>query len=942
MDLQVTSSSVPTSLLASAMASSSAAASSSSSSSSSAAPAEPAFTEEQLARARASCEPVLRELEEDVEAPAFRAALQAFLAALARRSAQHAAQQEREKKLRQELDLSRLALAEARNTEEDLAGAVRQSREDAERLDADLTKARSQLHASNKSVAERRARIAGLEALKALGSGWTSDQTRDREALEAQVNSAAAALEAKQGALATARQEVNLLASHVERAQGVKSEQDRGVSATKEAIARLRAEALTLLRAKEAKDAELRSSQGRVLTLTSELKGKTGSAEAGQAEVLAAQESLKLDRQQLDRLIKDYDRIKARSLRLTGDIDEQMHVNEKAAAELDELRVSAESFQREEGRLRQEAVKNGKLQALTAEKIKESEAKLAELQARLSELGAKASQVEEETRASKARADSQRQSLGDMEREKEVLAKGLLKQGDKAKGAAAAVSAQQGMRRALESEVAGYVATLRRLRAEVDSLQESRVRLAAEADAAAEAFFAAAEGVKLQELQVAALTKRLGEGQTKLGQQQKLYEEVKADRNDYSKQLVLAHAEIAEMKRVFKDASRRVEALKEDIMAKDQALVKHHFDHHRVDTEKEALRLEVARVQKQIQACEHIVSNQEVETRKLTAIASEAEAEFSRQRKELDAVRAERTLLLQQLEKRDVELTQLYGKLLAQKSVLSNGAASFARRAAERDATAAKVASRKGELLLMTTQLSDTRALELECLKLESDLQREKAKIRSLTEELERPINIHRWRALEDRDPEKWALIQRTHNLQRRVLEARGELRARDEALRAAEAEFAELRGHLAKMPSARSDEGTPEVVASLQAKLKDKARQARSLEADLEAQRALCEDFKRELARVDEGLERLAQEHVRRMRARRRQTAAGGGAGSALAQAAMQARALDDMALGAGGAGGAGGGIEAADALLARYGMIPRGRGRDSLLETKGEGKEA
>jgi hypothetical protein len=142
----------------------------------------------------------------------------------------------------------------------------------------------------------------------------------------------------------------------------------------------------------------------------------------------------------------------------------------------------------------------------------------------------------------------------------------------------------------------------------------------------------------------AALTKRLGEGQTKLGQQQKLYEEVKADRNDYSKQLVLAHAEIAEMKRVFKDASRRVEALKEDIMAKDQALVKHHFEHHRVDTEKEALRVEVGRVQKQIQACEHIVSNQEVETRKLTAIASEAEAEFSRQRKELDAVRAERTL----------------------------------------------------------------------------------------------------------------------------------------------------------------------------------------------------------------------------------------------------------------------------------------------------------
>ena len=41
---------------------------------------------------------------------------------------------ESDRRLRQELDATRIALAEARNTEEDLAGAVRQSRDDAERL----------------------------------------------------------------------------------------------------------------------------------------------------------------------------------------------------------------------------------------------------------------------------------------------------------------------------------------------------------------------------------------------------------------------------------------------------------------------------------------------------------------------------------------------------------------------------------------------------------------------------------------------------------------------------------------------------------------------------------------------------------------------------------------------------------------------------------------
>jgi chromosome segregation ATPase len=348
-----------------------------------------------------------------------------------------------------------------------------------------------------------------------------------------------------------------------------------------------------------------------------------------------------------------------------------------------------------------------------------------------------------------------------------------------------------------------------------------------------------------------------------------------------------------------------------------------------------------------MQACEHIVANQELEARKLTAIASEAEAEFSRQKKELDAVRSERTLLLQQLEKRDLELTELYGKLQAQKSVLANGAATFAKRAAERDTLAAKVATRKGELLLMTTQLSDTRALELECTKLESDLQREKAKIRSLTEELERPINIHRWRALEDRDPDKWALIQRAHSLQRRVIEARSELKVRDDALRAAETEYAELRAHLAKLPSRSASEDS-EAIERLNANIKAKARQAKGLEADLEAQRALVDDYKRELRRFEEAMERLAVAYCDRRRAqnpaaaRRRQTSAGG-AGSTLGHAAALAvasmnRSMDDMALGflpsaaaaaaaglavgagVGGAQSKGGGIAEADRLLALY----------------------
>lgn len=61
-------------------------------------------------------------------------------------------------------------------------------------------------------------------------------------------------------------------------------------------------------------------------------------------------------------------------------------------------------------------------------------------------------------------------------------------------------------------------------------------------------YFTALEGVKLQELQMAALQRKIEEGHAKLKQQQTLYDSVKADRNTYSKNLGDATAEINEMK----------------------------------------------------------------------------------------------------------------------------------------------------------------------------------------------------------------------------------------------------------------------------------------------------------------------------------------------------------------------------------------------------------
>jgi len=57
---------------------------------------------------------------------------------------------------------------------------------------------------------------------------------------------------------------------------------------------------------------------------------------------------------------------------------------------------------------------------------------------------------------------------------------------------------------------------------------------------------------------------------------------VRADRNLYSKNLIESQDEIQEMKRKFKIMQHQIEQLKEEISAKDLALVKEHFDHMKV------------------------------------------------------------------------------------------------------------------------------------------------------------------------------------------------------------------------------------------------------------------------------------------------------------------------------------------------------------------------
>lgn len=87
------------------------------------------------------------------------------------------------------------------------------------------------------------------------------------------------------------------------------------------------------------------------------------------------------------------------------------------------------------------------------------------------------------------------------------------------------------------------------------------------------------EEVRLKKNLLSELKKENIEFEAKLKQQQNLYEAVRSEKNLYSKNLLEAQDDVAELNRKFKIAQHQITQLKEEIEAKDQALTAEHFDH---------------------------------------------------------------------------------------------------------------------------------------------------------------------------------------------------------------------------------------------------------------------------------------------------------------------------------------------------------------------------
>lgn len=342
-----------------------------------------------------------------------------------------------------------------------------------------------------------------------------------------------------------------------------------------------------------------------------------------------------------------------------------------------------------------------------------------------------------------------------------------------------------------------------------------------------------------------------------------MYDTVRSDRNMYHEQLTDCHSEINELRRKFVNSNILIEQLKVETSGKDSSIVKEHFKHHSVTRETELLRKEFAKIKKQIDSSESILINQKVEIFKLTRIIEEAETERSKQNSELNNILSEKSVLASQVVKRNNELTLLQEKIKAQKSDLRIGESQYARVVASVSDWQSQLVSTAHEHNGTVASLIGLDNMHNTVSKLEQEILKEQLKVTALNEEITKPINVHRWRALQSTDPNRCEMISTIKDLQNSFLSKSENIFKHEKMIKEKEIILTELENILASQPG-------PEIEGQIfvhQETYKDKIKQLAALDEELNMYRQQVSLLTNDISDTNEEMKKIKKKWMKQLK---------------------------------------------------------------------------
>eukprot|EP00742_Colponemidia_sp_Colp-10_P012644 GILJ01014228.1.p1 GENE.GILJ01014228.1~~GILJ01014228.1.p1 ORF type:complete len:572 (+),score=136.12 GILJ01014228.1:261-1976(+) len=445
-------------------------------------------------------------------------------------------------------------------------------------------------------------------------------------------------------------------------------------------------------------------------------------------------------------------------------------------------------------------------------------------------------------------------SLKKEEAHYQMLAKGVDREKEKQLLVLAGIKTEGETMGRLEQAVGGEQDVGTRLKTGILQLEQDRERFAEEASQADIKCQKASQEVKIGLMRIDDIQKQIEDAEKRLSEQQHLYEQVRSDRNLYSKRLIESQDQISELKQKFKIMDHQIDQLKEELAMKEK---KYFEEQARQKTENEKL----LKIQKtcneykaNLAACETRTSTLEQEIKQMTKVINQCDSELSGQQQQFLTVTNERDILGTQLIRRNDELALLYEKLRIQQQTANKGEMQYRDRVTDIRMLKLKINELKRNIHMAQVRVKNIDDIKSHIITLQRQLTLERTKVQALSEELENPQNDLRWRKLDGEDLKDNEMIHKIQMLQKRLIAKTEESVEKDIITSEMDKLYVELRAILARQPG-------PEVAEQLNAyqqELRRKNMAMKSVASELNMSATHMSEAKYEIERLARELQEV------------------------------------------------------------------------------------
>ncbi|CAD7089959.1 unnamed protein product [Hermetia illucens] len=276
--------------------------------------------------------------------------------------------------------------------------------------------------------------------------------------------------------------------------------------------------------------------------------------------------------------------------------------------------------------------------------------------------------------------------------------------------------------------------------------------------------------------------------------------------------------------------SYQISQLKEEISNYQNNILTLNLEIEKLSKEKQELKMEIRNKTSVLNNIRNELKDTKKENDHLYKTLSVDEIRLMKQAIKLDNTMHEKDLIGSQMIRRNNEIVLLKEQISILDIALQRGQMQYNHRIEDIKLLKLEVMRLRSQRNVLTRGLANTVDMRHEVVQLNRLLLQERVTNTALKEEAVSPMNIHRWRPLAGRDPEKMDLIRKIIGLQRRMLKMQVQASKREQDLQQSHKLYILLKNYIEKLPSYKVKEDLVET----QRMLKIRSRKLKAITAEM------------------------------------------------------------------------------------------------------------